>query len=73
MSRDPLVDGPGRRISGLRVSLYETDLRTPLGDGVDDHELDGILHAAPWRKELKHHVREPGFRRPASSMSAIGG
>ena len=28
---------------------------------------------AVWRKELKHHVGEPGFRPPPRSMSAIGG
>jgi cyclic pyranopterin phosphate synthase len=26
-----------------------------------------------WRKELKHHVGEPGFIQPARTMSAIGG
>jgi hypothetical protein len=26
-----------------------------------------------WRKELKHHVGEKGFRQPPRSMSAIGG
>ena len=35
------------------------------------------LHArfidAVWRKELKHHVNEPGFRPPPRTMSAIGG
>jgi cyclic pyranopterin phosphate synthase len=32
-----------------------------------------LVRAAVWRKELKHHVGEKGFRRPARSMSAIGG
>jgi cyclic pyranopterin phosphate synthase len=26
-----------------------------------------------WRKELKHHVNDPGFVQPARTMSAIGG
>jgi cyclic pyranopterin phosphate synthase len=54
-------------------SLNETDLRAPLRDGVDDDELEQIIRDAVWRKELKHHVGEAGFVRPARSMSAIGG
>ena len=54
-------------------SLGETDLRAPLRDGAGDDELEAILRAAVWGKELKHHVNEPGFRQPARTMSAIGG
>jgi cyclic pyranopterin phosphate synthase len=36
-------------------------------------ELDEIIRAAVWRKELKHRVGEPGFRQPQRTMSAIGG
>ena len=54
-------------------SLNETDLRAPLRDGAGDDELEQILRDAVWRKELKHHVGEAGFVRPARSMSAIGG
>jgi GTP 3',8-cyclase len=54
-------------------SLHETDLRGPLRDGADDDELEGIIRDAVWRKELKHHVGEPGFRQPPRTMSAIGG
>jgi GTP 3',8-cyclase len=54
-------------------SLNETDLREPMRDGVDDDELEQIIRDAVWRKELKHHVGEAGFVRPARSMSAIGG
>ena len=54
-------------------SLHETDLRTPLRAGASDDELEEIVRAAVWRKELKHHVGEPGFIQPARSMSAIGG
>ena len=31
------------------------------------------IRDAVWRKELKHRVNEPGFRRPPRSMSQIGG
>jgi cyclic pyranopterin phosphate synthase len=54
-------------------SLNETDLRAPLRDGADDAELERIVREAVWRKELKHHVNEPGFVQPARTMSAIGG
>jgi cyclic pyranopterin phosphate synthase len=54
-------------------SLHETDLRDPLRSGSPDDELAEIIRDAVWRKELKHHVGEPGFRQPARSMSAIGG
>ena len=39
----------------------------------DDDELEAIVRDAVWRKELKHHVGEPGFRQPPRTMSAIGG
>jgi GTP 3',8-cyclase len=54
-------------------SLNETDLREPLRTGADDAELERIVRDAVWRKELKHHVNEPGFIQPARTMSAIGG
>ena len=44
-----------------------------LRDGASDLELEAIIRDAVWRKELKHHVGEPGFIQPARSMSAIGG
>ena len=31
------------------------------------------IRDAVWRKELKHHVSEPGFRQPPRTMSQIGG
>jgi GTP 3',8-cyclase len=54
-------------------SLHETDLREPLRDGSSDTQLEEVIRDAVWRKELKHHVGEPGFRQPARTMSAIGG
>jgi GTP 3',8-cyclase len=54
-------------------SLHETDLRGPLREGADDAELERMIREAVWRKELKHHVGEPGFRQPPRTMSAIGG
>jgi GTP 3',8-cyclase len=54
-------------------SLHETDLREPMRSGASDAELERIIRDAVWRKELKHHVGEPGFRQPPRTMSAIGG
>jgi GTP 3',8-cyclase len=54
-------------------SLHETDLREPLRAGASDSELESVIRAAVWRKELKHRVGEPGFRQPPRTMSAIGG
>ncbi len=54
-------------------SIRETDLREPLRAGADDAELERIIRDAVWRKELKHHVNEPGFVPPPRTMSAIGG
>jgi cyclic pyranopterin phosphate synthase len=61
------------RLRTCLFSLNETDLRGPLRAGVDDPELERIIRDAVWRKELKHHVGEPGFIQPARTMSAIGG
>jgi len=61
------------RLRTCLFSLNETDLRGPLRDGAGDDELAQIIRDAVWRKELKHHVGEPGFIQPARSMSAIGG
>jgi cyclic pyranopterin phosphate synthase len=61
------------RLRTCLFSLNETDLRAPLRNGADDGELEQIIRDAVWRKELKHHVNEPGFVQPARTMSAIGG
>ena len=61
------------RLRTCLFSLNETDLRTPLRTGGTDADLEAIIRDAVWRKELKHHVGEPGFIQPARSMSAIGG
>ena len=61
------------RLRTCLFSLNETDLRTPMRAGADDAELERIIRDAVWRKELKHHVGEPGFIQPARTMSAIGG
>jgi GTP 3',8-cyclase len=61
------------RLRTCLFSLNETDLRAPLREGADDRELEQIIRSAVWRKELKHHVNEPGFIQPKRTMSAIGG
>jgi GTP 3',8-cyclase len=61
------------RLRTCLFSLGETDLRGPMRAGAGDDDLEEIIRAAVWRKELKHHVGEPGFQQPARTMSAIGG
>jgi cyclic pyranopterin phosphate synthase len=60
----------------LRTCLFsvnETDLREPLRTGASDDDIADVIRDAIWRKELKHHVGEKGFRQPPRTMSAIGG
>ena len=54
-------------------SMTETDLRGPLRAGASDDELERIIRAAVWEKELKHHVNDEGFVQPLRTMSQIGG
>jgi cyclic pyranopterin phosphate synthase len=61
------------RLRTCLFSLTETDLRGPLRGGAGNGELERIIRDAVWRKELKHHVGEPGFIQPSRTMSAIGG
>ena len=61
------------RLRTCLFSLHETDLREPLRAGATDAEVEEIVRAAVWRKELKHRVNEPGFVAPERTMSAIGG
>ncbi len=61
------------RLRTCLFSLQETDLRASLRDGASDDELEGVIRDAVWRKELKHHVNDPGFVQPVRSMSRIGG
>ena len=48
-------------------SMHETDLREPMRSGAGDDDLEAIIRDAVWRKELKHHVGEKGFR-PAAEI-----
>ena len=46
---------------------------TRCGTAPSDDELEQMIREAVWRKELKHHIGEPGFVQPVRTMSAIGG
>ncbi|TAN32846.1 GTP 3',8-cyclase MoaA [bacterium] len=61
---------------GLRTclfSLQETPLRDLMRSGVSDEHLRGVIETAVWRKEEGHLINQPGFIKPAKSMSQIGG
>ena len=63
---------PHHRRGPLRTCLFsinETDLREPLRAGAATTSSSTIIRDAVWRKELKHHVNEPGFVQPARTMS----
>ena len=60
----------------LRNCLFaseESDLRTPMRDGVDDEELAEIFHRCLFRKLPGHGINDPGFLQPQRPMNAIGG
>jgi len=61
------------RMRTCLFSMGETDLRAPLRGGATDAELEQVVRDAVWRKELKHHVNDPGFVQPVRTMSQIGG
>src|SRR2546421_12336420 len=61
---------------GLRTclfSLHETPLRDLMRGGASDDNLGGVIETAIWRKEEGHLINQPGFIKPAKSMSQIGG
>jgi len=61
---------------GLRTclfSLQETPLRDLIRSGASDDHLGRVIETAVWRKEEGHLINQPGFIKPAKSMSQIGG
>ena len=61
---------------GLRTclfSLHETPLRDLMRSGASDDHLGRVIETAIWRKEEGHLINQPGFIKPAKSMSQIGG
>jgi GTP 3',8-cyclase len=54
-------------------SRWETDLRTPLREGLSDADIEHVIRGAAWRKELKHYINDAGFQRATRSMSQVGG
>jgi len=54
-------------------STVETDLRAPLRAGASDDEVEQLIRAATWEKELKHYIGDKSFKRANKSMSMIGG
>jgi GTP 3',8-cyclase len=60
----------------VRNCLFTNDeetVRDVLRNGGTDAELSLLLRAAVWSKHPGHGINEPGFLRPARSMSMIGG
>jgi cyclic pyranopterin phosphate synthase len=60
----------------IRNCLFSDDehtVRDVLRHGGTDAELSRVLREAVWAKFPGHGINEPGFLRPARSMSMIGG
>jgi cyclic pyranopterin phosphate synthase len=51
----------------------ETDLRTPLRDGVDDDGIAALMAHGVAGKRPGHGIDDPSFLQPPRPMSAIGG
>jgi cyclic pyranopterin phosphate synthase len=61
---------------GLRTCLFslrETPLRDLMRGGASDDHLARVIEGAIWQKEEGHLINQEGFRKPAKSMSQIGG
>jgi len=54
-------------------SLAETDLRSLMRNGAGDEEIRESIQRAVLKKEPGHLINQPGFTRPARTMSQIGG
>lgn len=54
-------------------SLREHDVLGPIRAGIDDDALAQLLAGAVATKELKHHITDGLFVKPARTMSQIGG
>jgi cyclic pyranopterin phosphate synthase len=51
----------------------ETDLRTPLRDGLDDDGIAALMSRGVAGKRPGHGIDDPSFLQPPRPMSAIGG
>lgn len=60
-------------IRNCLFSDRELSVRQLLRDGGSDEEIGLVFRKAVWAKEPGHGINEPGFLRPARSMSMIGG
>jgi cyclic pyranopterin phosphate synthase len=60
----------------VRTCLFsqsDHDLAGPMRRGASDDELRARIRKIVDRKEARHHIGEPGFRKPSRSMVHIGG
>jgi GTP 3',8-cyclase len=61
------------KIRTCLFSLHEHDIKALLRDGSSDETLLSRLREIVWQKEARHHIGEPEFRQPQTTMSCIGG
>jgi cyclic pyranopterin phosphate synthase len=65
-----MADG---RVRGCLFDNVETDLKSVLRDGSDDHALEELLLAAACAKPEKHQINGKDFMTPNRRMHGIGG
>ena len=61
------------RLRTCLFSLQETDLKSMLRGGAEDEVIARAITGAVWKKEKGHLINQPGFIKPARTMSQIGG
>jgi cyclic pyranopterin phosphate synthase len=61
------------KIRTCLFSQIDHDLYGRLRRGGSDEDLQAYIRRVMWRKEARHHIGEPGFRKPSRNMVHIGG
>jgi GTP 3',8-cyclase len=61
------------QVRNCLFARQETDLRSLMRAGADDHAIEAAWRAAMWAKAAGHGINDPDFVQPDRPMSAIGG
>lgn len=61
------------QVRNCLFATAESDLRTPMREGLDDTGLAALFRASVAAKKPGHGIDDPGFLQPTRPMSAIGG
>ncbi len=61
------------KLRACLFALEETDLKKLLRNGASEEAIAGAIQGTIWNKQEGHMINQPGFVRPARTMSQIGG